>query len=63
MNRLRHRNRVVDRTADFADPASETLATEDLGTSISSGGDPAARAPYTLATFVTDDGKPAARRV
>ena len=105
-----HRNWVFNLKADFADPASETLATEYLGTSISSGGDPATvttvygptadnphlvlqnnqrgyirvevtperwqaefrvsdtvlrpDAPlYTLATFVTEDGKPGARRV
>lgn len=105
-----HRNWVFDLKADFRDPASETLATEYLGTSISSGGDPATvstvygptednphlrfqnnqrgyirvevtpqrwlaefrvsdtvlrpDAPlYTLATFVTEDGKPGARRV
>ncbi|MGW4489321.1 alkaline phosphatase D family protein [Amycolatopsis sp. NPDC004368] len=104
-----HRNWVFDLKADFSDPASETLATEYLGSSISSGGDtnpttvfgPTADNPhlkfqnnqrgyiqvdvtplqwradfrvsdtvlrqdaplYTLATFVTDDGKPGARRV
>ena len=104
-----HRNWVFDLKADFSDPSSETLATEYLGTSISSGGDtvpstvygPTADNPhlmfqnnqrgyirvevtpeqwradfrvtdtvlqpdaplYTLATFVTDDGKPGARRV
>ncbi|MGK5740318.1 alkaline phosphatase D family protein [Micromonospora sp. URMC 103] len=104
-----HRNWVFDLKADFGDPNSETLATEYLGTSISSGGDgnrntvygPTADNPhmmfqnqqrgyirvevtpeqwradfrvtdsvsvpdaplYTLATFVTDDGKPGARRV
>jgi alkaline phosphatase D len=34
-----HRNWVFDLKADFADPESETLATEYLGTSITSGGD------------------------
>jgi alkaline phosphatase D len=105
-----HRNWVFDLKADFADPSSETLATEYLGTSISSGGDPAtvtttygptADNPhlvlqnnqrgylrvevtpgqwladfrvsdtvlrqdaqlYTLATFVTEDGRPGARRI
>ncbi|HET6989120.1 MAG TPA: alkaline phosphatase D family protein [Kribbella sp.] len=104
-----HKNWVFDLKADFADPESETLATEYLGTSITSGGDtapntvygPTADNPhlklqnnqrgyirvdvtanqwradfrvsdtvlrpdaplYTLATFVTDDGKPGARRV
>ncbi|RKR92936.1 alkaline phosphatase D [Micromonospora pisi] len=104
-----HRNWVFNLKADFADPSSETLATEYLGTSISSGGDgngstvygPTADNPhmmfqnnqrgyirvevtpeqwradfrvsdtvltrdtplYTVATFVTDDGKPGARRV
>jgi alkaline phosphatase D len=104
-----HRNWVFNLKADFGDPSSETLATEYLGTSISSGGDsvpntvygPTADNPhlrfqnnqrgyirvdvtpeqwradfrvsdtvlrpdaplYTLATFVTDNGKPGARRV
>jgi alkaline phosphatase D len=104
-----HRNWVFDLKADFGDPTSETLATEYLGTSISSGGDtvpstvygPTADNPhlkfqnnqrgyirvevtpdqwradfrvtdtvlqpqsslYTLATFVTDNGKPGARRL
>ncbi|MGW1346720.1 alkaline phosphatase D family protein [Kribbella sp. NPDC002412] len=104
-----HRNWVFNLKADFSDPTSETLATEYLGTSISSGGDttpntvygPTADNPhlmfqnnqrgyiqvevtpdqwradfrvsdtvlqpdaplYTLATFITDNGKPGARRV
>ncbi|MEU5567678.1 alkaline phosphatase D family protein [Micromonospora musae] len=104
-----HRNWVFNLKADFSDPDSETLATEYLGTSISSGGDgsrntvygPTTDNPhmmfqnqqrgyiqvdvtpeqwradfrvcdtvsvpdaplYTVATFVTDDGKPGARRV
>ncbi|HEY3513700.1 alkaline phosphatase D family protein [Kribbella sp. NPDC051137] len=103
-----HRNWVFDLKADFADPDSETLATEYLGTSITSGGDsvpntvygPTADNPhlklqnnqrgyirvdltpdrwraefrvsdtvrrpdaplYTLATFITDNGTPGARR-
>ncbi|RKN55242.1 alkaline phosphatase [Micromonospora costi] len=104
-----HRNWVFNLKAGFSDPTSATLATEYLGTSISSGGDgpattiygPTADNPhmmfsnnqrgymqvdvtpeqwrvdfrvsdtvlnpdapmYTLATFVTDDGKPGARRM
>ncbi|MEU4675021.1 alkaline phosphatase D family protein [Amycolatopsis sp. NPDC023774] len=104
-----HRNWVFNLKADFSDPNSETLATEYLGTSISSGGDtvpttvfgPTADNPhmmfqnnqrgyihveitpqqwradfrvsdtvlhpdaplYTVATFITADGKPGARRV
>jgi alkaline phosphatase D len=104
-----HRNWVFNLKADFTDPTSETLATEYLGTSISSGGDtvpntvygPTPDNPhlmfqnnqrgyirvevtpdqwradfrvsdtvlqpdaqlYTLATFVTDNGKPGAHRV
>jgi alkaline phosphatase D len=106
---LWQRRGVFDLKADFADPESETLATEYLGTSITSGGDtapntvygPTADNPhlklqnnqggyirvevtpdqwragfrvsdtvlqpdaplYTLATFVTDGGKPGARRI
>ncbi|MGW7683297.1 alkaline phosphatase D family protein [Kribbella sp. NPDC054772] len=104
-----HRNWVFDLKADFANPESETLATEYLGTSITSGGDstpstvygPTADNPHlkfqnnqrgyirvdvtpdrwqaefrvsttvrtpdaalsTLATFVTENGKPGAHRV
>jgi len=40
-----HRNFVYDVKADFAEPTSPTIATEFVGTSISSGGDP--RAGFT----------------
>jgi len=38
-----HTNWVYDLNADFDDASSETLATEFIGTAISSGGDPASR--------------------
>jgi alkaline phosphatase D len=43
-----HQNRVYDVKGNFDDPASETLATEYVGTSISSGGDVPPATAYSL---------------